>query len=163
VWHSARRDPEEHTGLGWLGRALDDAPPRPGGDALSMLVGPGVPPAAIRGRRAAASALERPEEFALDAGADPRRAVGKDGPGDDLASAKLADRAAVLVFSEFGRTVRENGSAGTDHGTAAPVFLAGAPVKAGVVGEAPSLVDLDPRHGDLRVGLDFRRIYAAIL
>jgi uncharacterized protein (DUF1501 family) len=82
---------------------------------------------------------------------------------DDLAAAKLAERVVVLCFSEFGRTVKENGSAGTDHGTAGPVFLAGAPVKGGVVGETPSLLDLDPRHGDLRVGVDFRRIYATLL
>ena len=44
---------------------------------------------------------------------------------DDLSAAKLADRVSVLCFSEFGRRAAENGSAGTDHGTAAPVFLAG--------------------------------------
>ena len=82
---------------------------------------------------------------------------------DDLAAAKLADRVVVLCFSEFGRTVKENSSAGTDHGTAGPVFLAGAPVKGGVLGQTPSLLDLDPKHGDLRVGLDFRRIYATVL
>src|SRR5205823_10023749 len=53
---------------------------------------------------------------------------------DDLAAAKLADRVAVLLFSEFGRTVHENGSGGTDHGTAGPVFLAGAGVRGGLVG-----------------------------
>ena len=82
---------------------------------------------------------------------------------DDLAVAKLAERVLVLCFSEFGRTVKENGSAGTDHGTAGPVFLAGAALKGGVVGETPSLLDLDPGHGDLRIGLDFRRVYATIL
>ena len=69
----------------------------------------------------------------------------------------------MLLFSEFGRTVKENGSAGTDHGTAGPVFLAGAPVRGGLAGATPSLLDLDPKHGDLRVGLDFRRVYAAVL
>ncbi len=44
---------------------------------------------------------------------------------DDLAASRLADRVLVLVFSEFGRRVAENGSMGTDHGTAGPVFLAG--------------------------------------
>ena len=52
---------------------------------------------------------------------------------DDLAAAKLADRVVVLCFSEFGRRVRENGSSGTDHGTAGPVFLAG-PKRAGRAG-----------------------------
>src|SRR5262249_16833035 len=82
---------------------------------------------------------------------------------DDLGAAGLAERVAVLSFSEFGRTVKENGSAGTDHGTAGPVFLAGPRVKPGLHGTQPSLLDLDPVHGDLRVTLDFRRVYAAVL
>jgi uncharacterized protein (DUF1501 family) len=80
---------------------------------------------------------------------------------DDLRGAKLDDRVAVLVFSEFGRRVTENGSLGTDHGTAGPVFLAGSRVRPGLVGEVPSLLDL--QDGDLKVGLDFRRVYAAVL
>jgi uncharacterized protein (DUF1501 family) len=82
---------------------------------------------------------------------------------DDLAAARLADRVTVLAFSEFGRTVKENGTAGTDHGTAGPVFLAGPSVKPGLVGTMPRLLDPDPTHGDLRVGLDFRRVYATVL
>jgi uncharacterized protein (DUF1501 family) len=80
---------------------------------------------------------------------------------DDLAAAQLADRVAVLCFSEFGRRVRENGSRGTDHGTAGPVFLAGSRARAGLVGWAPSLLDLE--NGDLRMGIDFRRVYATVL
>jgi uncharacterized protein (DUF1501 family) len=82
---------------------------------------------------------------------------------DDLVEAKLGDRVVVLLFSEFGRTVSENGSGGTDHGTAGPVFLAGSGVKAGLVGATPSLLNLDPRHGDLRRSLDFRQVYATVL
>jgi uncharacterized protein (DUF1501 family) len=82
---------------------------------------------------------------------------------DDLAAARLAERVIVLLFSEFGRTVSENGSAGTDHGTAGPVFLAGSGVKGGLVGNTPSLLDLDPKHGDLRRSLDFRQVYATVL
>jgi uncharacterized protein (DUF1501 family) len=82
---------------------------------------------------------------------------------DDLAAAGLAERVLVLSFSEFGRTVAENASAGTDHGTAGPVLLAGGGVKAGLVGDTPSLEDLDPRHGDLKAGVDFRRVYATVL
>src|SRR5690349_6854941 len=82
---------------------------------------------------------------------------------DDLAAAKLEERVTILAFSEFGRTVKENGSAGTDHGTAGPLFLAGRCVKAGLVGTMPELLDPDPKHGDLRVGLDFRRMYATVL
>jgi uncharacterized protein (DUF1501 family) len=80
---------------------------------------------------------------------------------DDLRGAKLDDRVAVLVFSEFGRRVAENGSFGTDHGTAGPVFLAGPRARPGLVGDTPSLLDL--RDGDLKVGLDFRQVYAAVL
>jgi uncharacterized protein (DUF1501 family) len=250
IWHAARLDPEEHNKLGWLGRGLDSA----GKGASSLLVGAGPPPVAIRGRRSVASAIERLEDFKLAAGADPRKALGKEEPADDLAAfvqrsmldayasadrlaevakgkdsdtrypqtglathlqlvsrllkvgldtrvfytlqrgydthnaqsqthttllfefagamraflddltaAKLADRVAVLVFSEFGRTVKENGSAGTDHGTAGPMFLAGPQVKAGLVGVAPSLLDLDPKDGDLRRSLDFRQVYATVL
>jgi uncharacterized protein (DUF1501 family) len=80
---------------------------------------------------------------------------------DDLKGAGLADRVAVLCFSEFGRRAAENGSYGTDHGTAGPVFLAGGRVKAGLVGATPSLADLEA--GDLKMGIDFRRIYATVL
>jgi uncharacterized protein (DUF1501 family) len=82
---------------------------------------------------------------------------------DDLAASHLADRVSVLAFSEFGRTVKENASYGTDHGTAGPVFLAGSELKAGFVGDAPKLLDLDPKHGELKVGIDFRRVYATVL
>ncbi len=253
IWHSARLDPEEHGGLGWLGRALDEDKGMAAGTA-SLFVGAGVPPVAIRGRRSVASAMDREEDFLLAAGTDPRKAISPREPADDLtafvqrsmldayamadrlqavsraktaearypntglgnrlqtvarllkiglgtrvyytmqsgydthsaqlqthsqllfelssalkaflddlAGAKLADRVAVLMFSEFGRTVAENGSAGTDHGTAGPVFLAGPGVRSGLVGDAPSLLDLDPNVGDLRTSVDFRRIYATIL
>jgi uncharacterized protein (DUF1501 family) len=79
---------------------------------------------------------------------------------DDLAAAKLADRVLVLCFSEFGRRVAENGS-GTDHGTAGPVLLAGPGVKAGLEGETPKLLDL--QDGDLKMSVDFRRVYASVL
>ena len=81
---------------------------------------------------------------------------------DDLRGARLDDRVAVLCFSEFGRRVEENGSSGTDHGTAGPVFLVGSRVQGGLVGTAPSLVNLDP-EGDLKMTVDFRGIYASVL
>lgn len=80
---------------------------------------------------------------------------------DDLGAARLADRVLVMAFSEFGRRPAENGSLGTDHGTAGPVFLAGPGVKAGLVGTTPSLSDL--RDGDLAWSVDFRRIYSTLL
>jgi uncharacterized protein (DUF1501 family) len=59
--------------------------------------------------------------------------------------------------------VKENGSAGTDHGTAAPVLVAGSVSKSGLSGKTPSLTDLDPKHGDLKVQYDFRQVYASLL
>ncbi|AGA31249.1 DUF1501 domain-containing protein [Singulisphaera acidiphila] len=79
---------------------------------------------------------------------------------DDLAAAGLAERVLVLGFSEFGRRVAENGSAGTDHGTAGPVLLAGAGVRPGLAGTYPSLTDLEA--GDLKMSVDFRRVYATV-
>jgi uncharacterized protein (DUF1501 family) len=249
TWHTARLDPEDHKGAGWLGRALDET----GGLASALQVGPEPPSVAIRGRRSIATAIARIEDLTLESTRDPRTALAGTRPGDDavgfvrrsmldayttadriqrlrshrddarypqsglasrlrliarllkgdqgarvfytlqpgydthagqlfahsnllrelsdalkaflddLAAAGLADRVAVLLFSEFGRTVAENGSAGTDHGTSGPVFLAGPNVRGGLVGATPSLLDLDPRFGDLRTTIDFRRIYAAIL
>jgi uncharacterized protein (DUF1501 family) len=254
VWHTARFDPEEHNGHGWLGRALDGRAERAAEAPPSLFVGVQAAPAALRGRRSVTTALAGLEDFRLtgevvapepqgsgttaddlpafirrsmldayttadrlkevapisDGGAaypasalaDRLRLIsrflkaGFSAPVyytaqsgydthatqapvhanllselggalraflDDLAAAKLAERVVVLAFSEFGRTVRENGSAGTDHGTAGPVFLAGPAVKPGLVGTTPSLLDLDPKHGDPRVGIDFRRAYATVL
>jgi uncharacterized protein (DUF1501 family) len=67
----------------------------------------------------------------------------------------------MLAYSEFGRRVRANASQGTDHGTAGPVFVAGAPVRGGFYGDEPSLTDLD--HGDLKYTTDFRDIYHELL
>ncbi len=80
---------------------------------------------------------------------------------DDLAAAKLADGVVLMAFSEFGRRPTENGSLGTDHGTAGPVFLAGPRLKAGLIGETPRLGELV--DGDLKWSIDFRRVYATLL
>jgi uncharacterized protein (DUF1501 family) len=79
----------------------------------------------------------------------------------DLAARSLADRVLTFSFSEFGRRVQENASEGTDHGAAAPVFLAGTKVKPGLIGAFPSLTDLD--DGDQKFHTDFRQVYAGIL
>jgi uncharacterized protein (DUF1501 family) len=254
VWHTARFDPEEHNGHGWLGRALDGRAERAAETPPSVFVGVNAVPAALRGRRSASTALAGLEDFRLTGEAAAPEAQGAGLPADDLtafirrsmldayttadrlkevahtpdrgaaypataladrlrligcflkagfatpvyytsqsgydthagqasvhanlleelggalraflddlAAAKLAERVVVLAFSEFGRTVKENGSAGTDHGTAGPVLLAGPAVKPGLVGTTPSLLDPDPKHGDLRVGIDFRRAYATVL
>lgn len=79
----------------------------------------------------------------------------------DLKSHGHGERVTGFVFSEFGRRVAENGSQGTDHGTAAPVFLTGAGVKGGLHGKHPSFDDLD--QGDLKFHTDFRSVYATLL
>mgnify|MGYP001216249255 CR=1 FL=1 len=79
----------------------------------------------------------------------------------DLAGHGFADRVLVMTWSEFGRRVGENGSAGTDHGTAAPMFLLGSAVKGGLYGEAPSLTSLV--NGNLKFTTDFRSVYASVL
>jgi uncharacterized protein (DUF1501 family) len=251
IWHSARRDVEEHRGPGWLGRAFDER--LAAGDASgTTFVGAGQPPAALIGRRSVPATLDRLEDLALKGKPGARGTIGEVPAGDDLRAfvrrtvldaytaadrvaeitrgersadegsgadltgrlsliarllksgararvyytqqgsydthagqlqthgnllfklsealgsfqedldaSGLADRVLVLCFSEFGRRVAENGSGGTDHGTAGPVFLVGKQVRAGLVGETPSLLDLE--DGDLKMTVDFRRIYAAIL
>ena len=79
----------------------------------------------------------------------------------DLKAQGNDGRVLTLSFSEFGRRVAQNASQGTDHGTAAPMFLMGPMVKAGVVGDHPSLTDLD--DGDLKYKIDFRSVYAGVL
>lgn len=64
----------------------------------------------------------------------------------------------VMTYSEFGRRAAQNGSNGTDHGTAAPHFVIGARVRGGLYGPAPDLANL--ANGDLRYAIDYRSIYA---
>jgi len=79
----------------------------------------------------------------------------------DLEAQGNAERVLVLAFSEFGRRVAENGSGGTDHGTAAPMFVFGKGLRGGLYGQQPSLTDL--ADGDLKHGIDFRSVYATVL
>jgi uncharacterized protein (DUF1501 family) len=66
-----------------------------------------------------------------------------------------------MAFSEFGRRVAENASAGTDHGAAAPVFVVGPGVKGGVYGSNPDLEHLV--DGDVAHSIDFRSVYATLV
>jgi uncharacterized protein (DUF1501 family) len=255
IWHTARFDPEDHTGPGWIGHGLDAAFVPATNGPSSLYIGKGALPAALRGTSATASALERIDDLILDhstpststsggalekrdaaddltafveratldayATAERLAALGRDDsrarypstalanrlgliarllkggigarafytvqgsydthaaqPGahwrllselsdaieaflDDLAASGLLDRVLVLAFSEFGRRVAENDTAGTDHGTSGPVFLAGSNLRPGLVGSYPSLTDL--ADGDLKTTTDFRRVYATLL
>lgn len=253
IWHHARRNPDDHTGVGWIGRALDkQTNGLKSRDPAALFVGGGAAPTAIRGHRAAAAAIERVDDFLLAPGIDPRKLLAKSTSGDDvesfvarslrdacktsdriatlaasrsdaadypgftlarrlrliasllkvghgsrvyyvsqggydthssqlnthaslltqlarsieaflkdLESAKLDDRVTLLLFSEFGRTLQENASAGTDHGTAGPVFIAGKNLAKPVLGTAPDLEDLV--DGEPKAGIDFRTVYATLL
>jgi len=79
----------------------------------------------------------------------------------DLAAHGNDGRVLTMTFSEFGRRVAENASRGTDHGTAAPVFIMGGNVKGGLYGAHPSLDDL--ADGNLKFATDFRSIYATVI
>jgi len=79
----------------------------------------------------------------------------------DLKAQGLADKVCVMVFSEFGRRVEENGSQGTDHGVAGPMFILGRSIKGGLHAKHPSLTDLD--RGDLKMTCDFRSVYQSLL
>ncbi|HTG16972.1 MAG TPA: DUF1501 domain-containing protein, partial [Blastocatellia bacterium] len=84
---------------------------------------------------------------------------------DDLNEHNLADDVVILQWSEFGRRPGENASFGTDHGTAAPVFVIGNPVRGGLYGVQPSLAAsvLDTNGGNTEFTTDFREVYATIL
>ena len=79
----------------------------------------------------------------------------------DLKAQGNDGRVLTMVFSEFGRRVKQNGSGGTDHGTAAPLYLVGPMVKPGLHGRHPDLANLD--DGDLKYTTDFRQVYASVL
>jgi uncharacterized protein (DUF1501 family) len=81
----------------------------------------------------------------------------------DLQAHGLDDSVMTMTFSEFGRRVAENGSKGTDHGSAEPMFILGGKnaIKPGIYGKQPSLTDLD--NGNMKVQVDFRSVYATLV
>ena len=79
---------------------------------------------------------------------------------DELKQASLLQNVTIVVFSGFGRRVKDNKN-GTDHGTAAPMFIIGGKNKGKVIGNNPNLTDLD--KGDLKYEIDFRSVYASLL
>ena len=81
----------------------------------------------------------------------------------DLKAQGNLGRVTLMTFSEFGRRVKENASGGTDHGAAAPLFLAGGGVTAGLLGEMPSLAPRELDDGDVKFNVDFRSVYATVL
>ena len=81
---------------------------------------------------------------------------------DDLKEHGREDDAAILIFSEFGRRIKDNGS-GSDHGSGGVAFLIGGAVQGGMYGEYPSLAEAEQLEGDLRSNNDFRSVYTDIL
>jgi uncharacterized protein (DUF1501 family) len=79
----------------------------------------------------------------------------------DLEARGLDDQVLTMTFSEFGRRPAENEGGGTDHGTAATLFVMGSHLEKTIVGDPPDLAV--PRNGDLRHGIDFRQVYATVL
>jgi uncharacterized protein (DUF1501 family) len=82
---------------------------------------------------------------------------------EDMKAQGNMQRVLVMTFSEFGRRVNENANGGTDHGAAAPMFVIGNKVKAGLLGQYPSLAPQDLFEGDIKYNVDFRSVYAGIL
>jgi uncharacterized protein (DUF1501 family) len=82
---------------------------------------------------------------------------------DDLKAQGNMQRVLVMTFSEFGRRVSDNANGGTDHGAAAPLFIVGNKVNAGLLGSYPSLAPNDLFQGDIKYNVDFRSVYAAVL
>ena len=80
----------------------------------------------------------------------------------DLEAAEMMDRVLIMSFSEFGRSVFENGSFGTDHSTAAPLFVIGNDVRGGFHGTLPAL-DVTDEFGDPLFAVDFRSVYESVL
>lgn len=80
----------------------------------------------------------------------------------DIAAHGMANRVVLMTWSEFGRRIGENGSKGTDHGAAAPIFMVGKPVKGGLYGEPPSLTSTID-NGNLKYTVDFRSVYQTVI
>ena len=87
------------------------------------------------------------------------------GIGDFFADLREHDAAGdvmMLVFTEFGRRVKDNGS-GSDHGSGGGCYIIGDPVNGGMLGEYPSLKEEDQLDGDLQFNVDFRSVYSTIV
>jgi Uncharacterized protein conserved in bacteria len=79
-----------------------------------------------------------------------------------MSAQKMLQNILLVTTSEFGRRVKENGSKGTDHGTAAPIFLYGTSLRGKILGSQPDLSDLDNK-GNVKIQYDYRQIYSSIM
>src|SRR5690349_7419329 len=81
----------------------------------------------------------------------------------DLTTRGIEDRVSTLVFSEFGRRVEENGSAGTDHGAGGLMLAMGAGVRGGLAAEWPGCETNEQKDGNIKVPTDFRSVYRSVI
>ena len=81
----------------------------------------------------------------------------------DLSLMALEDRVVGFTFSEFGRRIKSNGSIGTDHGAAAPMFIFGSHVNWGVIGTNPVIPAAATTNDQVAMQYDFHKIYASVL
>ena len=81
---------------------------------------------------------------------------------DDLGKGQMDDKVLGMTFSEFGRTIYENGSEGTDHGTGGPMLMFAKDLGQDIVGNPPNLLEVD-QYGDPYFETDFRDVYASVL
>jgi uncharacterized protein (DUF1501 family) len=82
---------------------------------------------------------------------------------EDMKAQGNMGRVLLMTFSEFGRRVSDNANSGTDHGAAAPMFVVGEHVHAGLLGQYPSLAPGDLFEGDIKYTVDFRSVYSSVL
>ena len=82
---------------------------------------------------------------------------------DDLVFLEIQDRVVGMTYSEFGRRIKSNSSVGTDHGSAAPLFIFGKAVVGGVLGDNPTIQPVATVNDNVPMQYDFRSIYATIL
>jgi uncharacterized protein (DUF1501 family) len=82
---------------------------------------------------------------------------------DDLKFLNVEDRVVGMTFSEFGRRIKSNGSGGTDHGAAAPLFVFGKSVIGGVIGNTPTIASTINVNDNIPFQYDFRSVYATLL
>lgn len=82
---------------------------------------------------------------------------------DDLRFQNVEDRVVGMTYSEFGRRIKSNSSTGTDHGAAAPMFLFGSQVEAGMLGVNPTLPASATVNDNIPMQYDFRSVYATLL
>src|SRR5207302_1545738 len=181
IWHTC--EPVKVGTEGWLGRVAREFDPKKENVVTTVSFGPslprslavaGVPVACVGGPlekygflptiqgEQGKQVLERLAAMCNPAVGNGAEIEGIDAFMKDLREHDHADNVIMLLFSEFGRRVRDNGS-GTDHGAGGVAFVLGEKVKGGHYGEMPSLKPEHLVQGDLNPNMDFRSVYSTIL